>query len=188
MPEYLRREPTPNPNAFKLISSEVLLEKGSISFATAEEAAQHPTAKAFFDLGSVDAVLIAENFVSVSANEWANWSEIESVAKEQFPIFDTTKAVQLAEEASRAKQEEQVSREPNELLDKVNELIDTYVRPALAGDGGGLEVVDMEEKTIRVRYQGACGSCPSATAGTLAAIESMLRNKIDPELSVESVA
>ena len=74
----------------------------------------------------------------------------------------------------------------DELLIKANQLIDRYVRPALAGDGGGLEVVGIEEKTISVRYQGACGTCPSATAQTLRAIENLLRTQLDPEINLVS--
>jgi Fe-S cluster biogenesis protein NfuA len=61
------------------------------------------------------------------------------------------------------------------------------VRPALAGDGGGLEVVGLDGKTLQIRYQGACGSCPSSIAGTLMAIQNMLQAEIDEELSVVSV-
>ena len=69
----------------------------------------------------------------------------------------------------------------------VEHVIDMYVRPALAGDGGGVEVMDIEEKVVRIRYQGACGSCPTATMQTLHAIENLLQTQVDPELAVEPV-
>jgi Fe-S cluster biogenesis protein NfuA len=70
---------------------------------------------------------------------------------------------------------------------KINEILDERVRPALMGDGGYLEVLDLKEHTLSIRYQGACGSCPSSLTGTLMAIEGMLKQEVDPELEVVAV-
>ena len=74
----------------------------------------------------------------------------------------------------------------NELLRQIDELLDDRVRPALAGDGGGLEIIALEDKTLHIRYQGACGSCPSSIAGTLTAIQNLIQTEIDEELQVVS--
>jgi Fe-S cluster biogenesis protein NfuA len=71
-------------------------------------------------------------------------------------------------------------------LKKINALLDRSVRPALAGDGGGLEVLDLQDKTLTIRYQGACGTCPSAIQGTLVAIENLVKREIDPAMEVIS--
>ena len=60
-------------------------------------------------------------------------------------------------------------------------------RPALAGDGGYLEILGLKEHTLSIRYQGACGSCPSSLTGTLMAIEGMLKQEVDPDLEVIAV-
>jgi len=70
------------------------------------------------------------------------------------------------------------------ILAKINLLLDDRVRPALAGDGGGLEVLGLEGKTLLIRYQGACGSCPSSAAGTLSAIQNLLQSEVDDEMVV----
>jgi Fe-S cluster biogenesis protein NfuA len=67
---------------------------------------------------------------------------------------------------------------------EINALLDERIRPYLAGDGGWIEVVAFEEKTLKVRYEGACGSCPSSLTGTLMAIENMIREEIDPDIEV----
>ena len=66
----------------------------------------------------------------------------------------------------------------------IGSLMDEIIRPALANDGGGLEVVKVEGDDIVIKYQGACGSCPSSTGGTLAAIEKALKGYCDPNLEV----
>src|SRR5262249_59102885 len=70
---------------------------------------------------------------------------------------------------------------------KINEILDEKVRPYLMGDGGYLEIISLKDHTLSIRYQGACGSCPSSLTGTLMAIESMLKEQVDPELEVVAV-
>ena len=72
-------------------------------------------------------------------------------------------------------------------LTKINEILDEKIRPALAGDGGWLEVLSLTDHTLTIRYQGACGSCPSSLSGTLMAIEGMLKEQVDPEIEVVAV-
>ena len=78
------------------------------------------------------------------------------------------------------------SEEETALLKKINEILDTRVRPALAGDGGGLEVMGLDGHTLKIRYQGACGSCPSSIRGTLVAIENLLRREVNSTIEVVS--
>jgi Fe-S cluster biogenesis protein NfuA len=70
---------------------------------------------------------------------------------------------------------------------RINEMLDEKIRPYLASDGGWLEVLSLEDKTLTIRYQGACGSCPSSLTGTLMGIESLIRQEIDPEIEVVAV-
>jgi len=74
----------------------------------------------------------------------------------------------------------------NEMMKKVNDILNEKVRPALAGDGGGLEVLGIDGFTVKIRYQGACGTCPSAISGTLMAIEGLLKRDINPAIEVVS--
>ena len=69
----------------------------------------------------------------------------------------------------------------------IDAIIDKSIRPYLQGDGGDIELLELEGKILRVKYQGACGSCPSSTMGTLSAIEGMLRDEYDPEIEVHAM-
>ena len=68
----------------------------------------------------------------------------------------------------------------------VNALLDVSIRPALANDGGGINILAIEGKQIKIHYQGACGSCPSSTTGTLQYIEQFLQEAIHSELEVQA--
>ena len=70
-------------------------------------------------------------------------------------------------------------------MDQINSILDQTVRPALQMDGGDIQLISYDDKTLKVFYQGACGSCPSASMGTMKAIENILRDQFDPEIVVE---
>ncbi len=70
-------------------------------------------------------------------------------------------------------------------LDKINEIIEEFIRPALQRDGGDLEVLGYENNVLTIRYQGACGCCPHGAIGTLNAIQNVLREKYNPDIVVE---
>ena len=73
----------------------------------------------------------------------------------------------------------------NPAIEKINEILDRTIRPALQMDGGDLHVASLEGNLLLVNYQGACGSCPSSTMGTLKAIEGILRDEFSPDITVE---
>jgi Fe-S cluster biogenesis protein NfuA len=74
----------------------------------------------------------------------------------------------------------------DEKLKRINALLDERIRPGLAGDGGGLEILSFEDNTLQISYHGACGSCPSSSSGTLRYIEGMLQDEVDPQIRVIS--
>jgi NFU1 iron-sulfur cluster scaffold homolog, mitochondrial len=77
-----------------------------------------------------------------------------------------------------------VALSDNPKIAEINAILDERIRPYLASDGGWLEIVDLEENVLKIRYEGACGSCPSSLTGTLMAIENMIQNEIDPDIEV----
>jgi Fe-S cluster biogenesis protein NfuA len=81
---------------------------------------------------------------------------------------------------------QEMSDADRERLAQINDILDEQVRPYLQGDGGDLYVLGLQGHQLTVHYQGACGSCPSSLSGTLAGIESLVR-QIDPEIEVVAV-
>lgn len=168
---------TPNPHALKFILNQKLLNTETRQFPDKNSAQGDPFAKGIFDIDGVVSVFYMDKFVTIEKSTDANWGQIQrpfiNFLKEFNPdLIPEEKEVTVTEEES------------SELLKKVNELLDQKVRPALAGDGGGLQVLGIDGLTVRIRYQGACGSCPSAISGTLMAIEGLLRRDINPSITV----
>jgi Fe-S cluster biogenesis protein NfuA len=168
---------TPNPHALKFILNEKLLNLETRQYADKDSAESDPFAKGIFDIEGVVSVFYMDKFVTIEKAPDANWGQIQRPFIEFLKSFDKNL---IPEETTKPP----TAEEENELLQKINELLDQKVRPALAGDGGGLEVLGVEGFRVSIRYQGACGSCPSAISGTLMAIEGLLRRDINPAIEV----
>ncbi len=168
---------TPNPHALKFILNEKLLNHETRQFPDKESAKDDPFAKGIFEIEGVVSVFYMDKFVTIEKSRESNWGQIQRPFINFLKDFDKNlippeKEVTVTEEES------------NELLKQINDLLDQKVRPALAGDGGGLEVLGLDGYTVKIRYQGACGSCPSSISGTLTAIEGLLKRDINPAIMV----
>lgn len=169
---------TPNPQALKFLVNVKLLKYETRSFANKIEAESDPLAKAIFNIDGVVSVFYMDKFITIEKDPKVSWGMIQKPFVELMKNFDISEIPPesdvIAEKAD------------SELFRKINEILDQRVRPALAGDGGGLEVVDLKGTTLFIRYQGACGSCPSSIRGTLVAIENLLKRELDPAIEVVS--
>jgi NFU1 iron-sulfur cluster scaffold homolog, mitochondrial len=187
MPKIRDIEPTPNPNAMKFILKEPLTAGGSRSYDRANDAAGDQLASALFAIDHVTSVFYMDRFLTVTKDPFGNWDDL--MPRLAVPIREAPSAADQPELETASVGVAQPTGEVDnqDLLDRINTVLDERIRPGLAGDGGGLQVLGLVDNTLTVRYQGACGTCPSAIAGTLMAIENMLRMDVDPELNVISV-
>jgi NFU1 iron-sulfur cluster scaffold homolog, mitochondrial len=184
MPKIADIEYTPNPNAVKFILREPITSGSSRSFQNAQSAQADPLASALFAVGNVTSVFYMDRFITVNKEDEAPWEEMLKKLAE--PIRAAPTASEPMAQAPGAHAGAYTPGE-NLLLDRINQVLDERVRPGLAGDGGGLEVIALDDKKLLIRYQGACGSCPSSIGGTMMAIEYMLKEEVDPEIEVISV-
>ncbi|MFN7947173.1 MAG: NifU family protein [Blastocatellia bacterium] len=182
MPKIADIEYTPNPNAVKFVLREPVTSGFSRSFTNEFEAQSDALASSLFAVGNVTSVFYMDRFITVNKDDEVNWEEM--LRKLAEPIRS---APAVSEQAQPPAAAPLAAPGENPLLDQINAVLDEKVRPGLAGDGGGLEILALNGKTLTIRYQGACGSCPSSLAGTLYAIESMLQHDVDPEIQVISV-
>lgn len=186
MPKISDIEETPNPNAVKFILREAVSNGTAQSFGSATQAENDPLAKSLFDVGHVVSVFYMDRMITVEKDDEGDWDELLPALA--VPIRAAASVAPPANAAAAAVGGSiaAVTSDDPRLL-KINEILDEKVRPALMGDGGYLEVLGLKENTLSIRYQGACGSCPSSLTGTLMAIEGMLKQEIDPDLEVIAV-
>jgi Fe-S cluster biogenesis protein NfuA len=187
MPKISDIEETPNPNAVKFILREPVSNGVTRSFNSLEAAAGDPLARSLFEIGNVKSVFYMDRMITVEKSEETDWDELLPALA--VPIRAAEAATAAPATAAAAAVGGSISAVVNDdpRLVQINEILDEKIRPALAGDGGWLEVVNLHEHTLSIRYQGACGSCPSSLSGTLMAIESMIKESVDPEIEVVAV-
>lgn len=188
-PVMLYTEQTPNPESLKFVSNRMLYQ-GTADFREAELAREwSPLAAALFELPYVKGVYVCNNFVTITKEFNYEWDDImlkakaflktwiqdgEDVIKEGF-----AEAYEQMEAERRANYE--YSGDDEAIVKKVEDLIDTYVRPAVEMDGGNITFKSFQDGIVTVIMQGACSGCPSSTVTLKSGIESMLQRMI-PEV------
>ena len=186
MPKISDIEETPNPNAVKFILREAVTNGVARSFSSASQAESDTLAKSLFDVGHVASVFYMDKMITVEKDGESDWDELLPILAVPIRAAESVGTPATAAAAAVGGAIAAVTSDDPRLL-RVNEILDEKVRPALMGDGGYLEVLGLTNHTLTIRYQGACGSCPSSLTGTLMAIEGMLQQEIDPELEVIAV-
>lgn len=183
-------ELTPNPRAVKFILDKIVLESGSKTIEPGVFLDTDAFATNIFALDIVDLVYCRENFVSVTLQSPDLWLIFKDKIKNIIEA-DLVKYEEGDDEVSSSILEDfDLEKYPelsnDEKIIIVEAVLDESVRPALANDGGGLEVLEVDGPIVRIRYQGACGGCPSSTGGTLRVIENHLRSQLDPAIKVHT--
>jgi len=188
MPKIADIQETPNPNAVKFILKEPVSNGTSHSFDTIEKAKDDKLAASIFETGEVVSVFYMDKMITVEKTDEADWDDILPALAVPIRAAEPASGTANGKAAAAAVGGAIAAAvSDNPVIAQINELLDERIRPFLASDGGWLEVLELENKTLKIRYQGACGSCPSSLTGTLMAIENMIRDEIDSEIEVVAV-
>jgi len=172
--------PTPNPNALKFLFTSPVKAEGSSTYLSKEDAKENPLAAELFDLRGIDHIHLFDNFITVTKFGYASWNELEPMVMDS---LNKNFATHDPNYFDPDPEEERRRNLPPELK-KIEEILDRTVRPGLQGDGGDIQTLSLENNVLMIKYQGACGTCPSASTGTLEAIKSILRDEYNPEIDV----
>lgn len=175
---------TPNPNALKFVLNTPVKNSGNVTYRNAEECHKNPLARKIFSIPNIAEVYFFDNYITVTQDGNADWDAIEEQVKNLIlenivshnPDFEVESSGPLKTAAF-------ASTDPE--LIKIDAIINKNVRPYLQMDGGDLQLIALNGTVLIINYQGACGSCPSSTMGTLKAIENLLRDEYNPEITVE---
>jgi Fe-S cluster biogenesis protein NfuA len=189
----IQTETTPNPSTLKFLPGERVMEAGTRDFASGEDADASPLASAIFSTGAVDGVFFGRDFVSVTATAGADWRQLKpqvlAILLDHFasgaPLFNAASAGGIAVDPDGG----DFGDDPAdaEIVDQIRDLIETRVRPAVAGDGGDIVYRGFRAGTVYLALQGACSGCPSSTMTLKHGIESLLKHYVPEVESVEAV-
>ncbi|MBN4078287.1 NifU family protein [Nitrospina gracilis] len=185
--KVVRTRETPNPNALQFVINAAILDNGNVSFASKEEAKDDKMAAALFEKPGIINVYVMENFITVTKDDKTSWVPLKDRVwksiDDTVTVYQSEKKVQLSgvDVVNFAKLDNEKK------LQGIEMVLDRSIRTNLAKDGGGVELKGIEGNEVSIHYQGACGSCPTSTSGTLKYIQGQLREQLHPELTVKPV-
>ena len=172
---------TPNPDALKFITAKDFKTKGKATFSHPAMCLHVPLASKILEIGHVVSVHFFENVLTVNQDGQGDWTVLEE------EIIKTIQNLLPSHNPDFDSEQEVDTSNWNEDRKKIEEIIDRTIRPGLQADGGDIEIIDFEQNLLTIRYEGACGSCPSSRSGTLQGIESILRQEFDPNIQIAAL-
>ena len=187
-PVMLYTEQTPNPETLKFVTNRMLY-RGTADFREEHQATDwSPLAVELFAHPYVKGVYISNNFVTISKEFNYSWDDIMLPLKEFIKKYVEAEKTIINDGFEEAMEKITAENEANlytgdvaELVKKIKDLIDTYVKPAVEMDGGNIEFKSYDEGIVTVVLQGACSGCPSSTVTLKSGIEGMLKRMV-PEV------
>ena len=177
---FIQTEATPNPATLKFLPGRVVMQDCTFEARDAAEAERSPLARALMELPGVSAVFFANDFISVTKTD-GEWQHLRPAVLGVVTEFFLSGAP-LLEGAGDAASGEFFDPKDAETVEAIKELIETRVRPAVAGDGGDITFKGYKEGVVFLTMKGACSGCPSSTATLQHGIQNLLKHFV-PEVT-----
>ncbi|MGO4408138.1 NifU family protein [Bosea sp. RAF48] len=185
---FIQTEATPNPATLKFLPGRIVMGSGTLDLRDGDDAARSPLAQRLFGVSGVSGVFLGSDFITVTKSE-GEWPHLKpailGAIMEHFmsgaPVLAENSAADLDEEG------EFFAPEDAETVDTIKDLLETRIRPAVAGDGGDITFRGYRDGTVYLVMKGACSGCPSSTATLKHGIQNLLRHFLPEVREVEAV-
>ena len=181
-------ENTPNPNAVKFLSEKKLSEIGATEFQKKDiKKIKNNFIKNLLEFEGIELILVSENFISVKKNEKANWDSLkpsiislinDHLEKVKKPILSKTTEKSLNQKKNKKE---------DLIVKKINEVLDSKIRPAVSKDGGDIKFVSFEDGKVKVELRGSCSGCPSSLMTLKKGVQNLLRHYVKEVTDVEAI-
>jgi Fe-S cluster biogenesis protein NfuA len=173
-------QPTPNPNALKFILNIPVKLEGNSTYKSPSECGDNLLALELFKVRGIDQLHFFENVIAITKFSYEDWNSVEVGVMKVLKEFMPTHNPDYNDPNPEADRRKNLSPE----LQEIEAILDKTIRPGLQGDGGDIQALTYEDNILMVKYQGACGTCPSSATGTLEAIKAILRDEMNPDIEV----
>ncbi len=175
-------EMTPNPETMKFVANKLLYPGKSIDFPDEASAAPSPLAKELFAFPFIRSVFIASNFVTLAKTQETEWDEVIPAIRDFLKQYlEEGKAVINENEIVTKQIDNTVNADDSDVVKRIKELLENYVKPAVEMDGGAISFLGYEDGKVNLMLQGSCSGCPSSMITLKAGIEGMMKRMI-PEV------
>ena len=182
-------EVTPNPAVMKFGTNKSLTQT-DVEYKNIDEASKSsPLAQAIFNFPFVKEVFISDNYISITKYDMVEWNEVFAEVRtfiREYLVEGKTIIKELPTATDNTSTE---IKKPEIKLEGVSaqivDILDEYIKPAVAGDGGNIAFRSYDEnnKVVSVILQGACSGCPSSTATLKNGIENLLKEMLPNQIN-----
>ncbi len=180
----IQTETTPNPDSLKFLSERTISAAGTEEFHKEKEAEiKNPFIKELLSISGVELILLSKNFLSVKKAKEASWEELKPMVISHLnDYFQKNKDPILKDKNINNNTENN-----DETVNKILEVLDTKIRPAVARDGGDIKFKSFENGIVKVELQGSCSGCPSSLMTLKQGVQNLLKHYVKEVNSVEAI-
>ena len=181
----IQTEPTPNPESLKFLSENIISTIGTEEFQKNQiNKVTNPFIRELLGFKGVELVLFSKNFISVKKTKNISWDELKPMV-----ISHLNEYFEKNDEPILKKEKIQPTKpiNSNEIINKIIEVLDTKVRPAVARDGGDIKFKSFENGVVKVELQGSCSGCPSSLMTLKHGVQNLLKHYVKEVNSVEAI-
>ena len=181
----IHTETTPNPDSLKFLSEKTISISGTEEFQKEQkDEVDIPFVKELLDFKGVELILLSEKFLSVKKNKEVSWNELKPMVISHLnDYFEKNNKPILNNKKNPANNNDN----SDEIVNKIMEVLDTKIRPAVARDGGDIKFVSFEDGVVKVLLQGSCSGCPSSLMTLKQGVQNLLKHYVKEVNTVEAV-
>ena len=181
----IQTEITPNPDSLKFLSEKTLSTVGTEEFKKEKESEiKIPFVKELLNFKGVELILLSEKFLSVKKTKEVSWNELKPMIISHLNDYFEKNDEPILK---KSKKNEENKDNDNETVNKILEVLDTKIRPAVARDGGDIKFKSFNNGIVKVELQGSCSGCPSSLMTLKQGGQNLLKHYVKEVNSVEAV-
>ena len=178
-------ETTPNPDSLKFLSEKTISTSGTEEFQKEQkDKVNIPFVKELLDFKGVELILLSEKFLSVKKTKEVSWSELKPMVISHLNDYFSKNNEPILNDKKKTANNENIN---SEIVNKIMEVLDTKIRPAVARDGGDIKFVSFEDGVVKVLLQGSCSGCPSSLMTLKQGVQNLLKHYVKEVNTVEAV-
>ena len=179
-------EVTPNPDTLKFLPGKKVSEIGPVEFLKKDKNIKISLVKKIFSLDGIIMVFFGEDFITVKKEKNLDWKDLKhSIISEINDYYLKDNTAVIKKDFDNSKKTSEINHS-NEIINKINEVLDTRIRPAVAKDGGDITFKSFENGIVTVELKGSCSGCPSSIMTLKQGVQNLLCHYIPEVKSVEA--
>ena len=180
----IQTESTPNPDSLKFLSEKTISSIGTEEFKKEKKnEIQIPFIKELLDFKGVELILLSEKFLSVKKTKEVSWNELKPMIISHLNDYFEKNSDPILK---KNKKTAEINKNDSETVNKIIEVLDTKIRPAVARDGGDIKFLSFENGVVKVQLQGSCSGCPSSLMTLKQGVQNLLKHYVKEVNSVEA--